>query len=129
MVTVQGDVLGASVGPAPSPGVPVAGPYSPFLTLSDADRQAAQARVATIKATANAAAFPEVELLMDVSDSTGASVDGLDARSFGVKDATAEVPAIAVYSNARTVARPRVLIVYDSYPDWWPSAAAKAAFD
>ncbi len=132
MVTVQGDVLGSPVGPAPTPGAPVAGPYGPYLNLSDADRKAAEARVATVKVTANAAAFPEVELLMDVSDSSGASVDGLAASSFTVKDGTEPLDSIALYSNARTIARPRVLVIYDSYPsypDWWPTASAKTAFD
>src|SRR5581483_4852166 len=99
MVTIQGDVLGSPLGPAPTPGTPVAGPYGPYLSLSDADRHAAEARVATIKVTANATAFPEVELLMDVSDSSGASVDGLAASSFGVKDGIAEPDSIALYSN------------------------------
>ena len=129
MVTVQGDVLGPAVGPSPSPGASVPGPYGPYLTLSDADRKAAEARVAGIKVAVNAAAFPEVELLMDVSDASGASVDGLDARSFAVSDAGTQVGAIAVYSNSRKVQRPRVLVIYDNFSGWWPSDAAKAQFD
>ena len=128
MVTVHGDVLGSPLGPAPSPGTPVAGPYGPYINLSDSDRKAAESRVAAIKVSANAAAFPEVELVMDVTDSSGASVDGLDATSFGVKD-LADRPAIAVYSNSRSVQRPRVLVVYDNFVGWWPSPAAKTAFE
>ena len=129
LVTVQGDVLGPAVAAPPAPGTPVDGPYGPLLSLSDSDRAAAEGRVATIKVSANAAAFPEVELLMDVADATGASVDGLDARSFTVQDGGAQIGAISVYSNARRQHRPRVLVIYDSYVDWWPSAAAKSKFD
>jgi len=129
LVTVQGDVLGPSTTPVAAPGTPSPGPYGPYITLTDADRLAAESRVATIKVSANASAFPEVELLMDVSDSSGASVDGLDARSFGVKDGSAPLTGLAVYSNSRTVMRPRVLVVYDNFSGWWPNAGAKAQFD
>jgi hypothetical protein len=129
LVTLQGDVLGPAVAAAPAPGTPVDGPYGPLLSLSDSDRAAAEGRVATIKVSANPAAFPEIELLMDVADATGASVDGLDARSFTVQDGGAQVAAISVYSNARRQQRPRVLVIYDSYVEWWPSAAVKSKFD
>ncbi|MFI5284235.1 MAG: hypothetical protein ACHQ0J_14050, partial [Candidatus Dormibacterales bacterium] len=132
LITVQGDVLGPPSGYSNSAG-PVTGPFGTMQSPSDADRAAAIARASSIRASANATAFPEIELQVAVNDSTGAPVDGLDVRSFTVKEEGAAVSALALYSNVRVQPRPRVLIVYDAYvgfaPDLFTSDASKAAFE
>ena len=129
VITVHGDVLTPANPPPLAAGAPLPGPYGAIQSLSDSDRATAQSRVASIKVSANASAFPDIELLMDASDSSGASVDGLDSRSFTIKEQGTALDAFTVYSNTRTQQRPRVLFVYDSYPEWFSSPAAKSKFD
>lgn len=132
LITVQGDVLGpASAAPTPSTGM--VGPFGTLQVLSDSDRTAALGRVTSIQAAANATAFDEVELEVAVSDATGAAVDGLDGRSFTVKEQGTPVDGFTLYSNVRVQQRPRVLIVYDGFvtfaPNLFTSDASKAAFE
>ena len=132
LITVQGDVLGpASAAPTPSTGM--VGPFGTLQVLSDADRAAALSRVTSIQAVANATAFQEVELEVAVSDAAGAAVDGLDARSFTVKEQGTPVDGFTLYSNVRLQPRARVLIVYDGFvtfaPNLFTSDASKAAFE
>ena len=131
-VTVQGDVLGpASAVPTPGAGTP--GAFGTVQVLSDADRASALARVASIGASANATAFTEVALELAVTDSTGSAVDGLDARSFAVKEQGTSVDSFTLYSNVKKQQRPRVLIVYDGYvafaPNLFKTEADKSAFE
>ena len=131
VITVQGDVLGPSTGGAsPSPAGSIDGPFGPIQVLSTADRAAALARASVIKGSANASAFPEIELELAVTDGSGAPVDGLDAASFSVKEQGTAVDGFAVYSNTAVQKRPRVLVVYDAaFVEMWPSAAVKASFE
>jgi hypothetical protein len=132
LITVQGDVLGpASVVPTEAAGM--AGPFGTLQVLSDSDRTTALGRVTSIKAVANAAAFTEVELEVAVNDSTGAAVNGLDSRSFAVKEQGTAVDSFTLYSNVKTQSRPRVLVVYDGYvafsPNLFKTDADKSAFE
>lgn len=124
VVTVHGDVLG----PADTPVTPGA-----ISELSSAERAAKLARVASLQVRANATAFPDIELTVSLLDASGASVDGLDAPSFTVKEQGAAVDGFALYSNTAVQRRPRVLVVYDTYVDFAPnlfaSAATKAGFE
>src|SRR5258708_7586676 len=129
---LQGDVLGpASAVPTPGAGTP--GAFGTVQVLSDADRASALARVASIGASANATAFTEVALELAVTDSTGSAVDGLDARSFAVKEQGTSVDSFTLYSNVKKQQRPRVLIVYDGYvafaPNLFKTEADKSAFE
>jgi hypothetical protein len=127
MITVHGDVLG------PAESTSTTGPYGSLKLLSGSDRSGALARVKTVAARVNSTAFPEIELSVSLTDSSGAPVDGLDAASFSVKEQGAAVSGFALYSNTAVQARPRVLVVYDAYVSFAPrvfaSAAAKTAFE
>ncbi len=127
MITVHGDVLG------PAESTSTTGPYGSLKLLSGSDRSGALARVKSVAARVNSTAFPEIELSVSLTDSSGAPVDGLDAASFSVKEQGAAVSGFALYSNTAMQARPRVLVVYDAYVSFAPrvfaSAAAKKAFE
>ncbi len=126
-ITVQGDVLQPSGGGAAAP---VQGPYGPLTQLSDADRRRLVGSVRSLRATANASAFPEVELEVSAIDASGAPVDGLDAAAFSVAEEGKTAGGFVLLSNAAAQRRPRVLVVYDApFADMWPSPAAKSAFD
>ena len=115
LITVHGDVLGpASTAAAPTGDL--AGPYGTFKLLSDADRTAALARAKSIQGIASASSFPDVYLEFAVNDSSGASIDGLDAPSFSVKEEGKAVDSFALYSNANAQPRPRVLVIYEGLP-------------
>jgi hypothetical protein len=87
--------------------VPVVGSLK---LLSGSDRSGALARVKSVAARVNSTAFPEIELSVSLTDSSGAPVDGLDAASFSVKEQGAAVGGFALYSNTTVQARPRVLV-------------------
>ncbi len=129
MITVHGDVLGPASATA-SPSGDIAGPYGTFKLLSDTDRTAALARAKSIRGSASATSFPDVYLEFAVNDASGASIDGLDAPSFSVKEEGKAVDSFVLYSNANAQPRPRVLIIYEGLPDPSPlkSDAAKQAF-
>lgn len=124
LISAQGDVFRAG------PDGRLDGPYGSIATLSEDARKAALARVATIQASADGAAFPEVELRLSVHDNGGGSVDGLDARSFVVTDTGTTVSSLAVRSNSKDARPPRVLIAYDTSSSiGWPTPAAKETFE
>lgn len=126
LITVRGDVT------TPAQDGPVDGPFGPIQVHSDSDRKQAQARVAAFQIAPNATAFPEVALEVNIVDTAGRSVDGLDARSFSLKEDGKPVAGFTVLSNVKTQDRPRVLVVYDtsfSVISWWPSRATKATFE
>jgi len=127
-ITVQGDVLAPPQGA--NPAASFDGPFGAIQALSDTDRKSAVARAASIRASANATAFPEVAVDFVVSDSTGAPVDGIDAASLVVKEQGSAVAGFTLYSNVNRQPRPRVLIVYDAKFSFgsWPSAAAENKF-
>ncbi len=129
-ITMQGDVLVPAAGATPAANGGIDGPFGTIPSLSDADLKQAVARAATIKASANATAFPDVELDFTVTDASGAGVDGLSAASFTVKEGGQAVPGFALYSNVKAQQRPRVLIVYDASINigGWSSAAAENTF-
>ncbi len=131
-ITIQGDVLGPASA-VPTPGAETPGAFGAVQVLSDADRASALARVASIAASANATAFTEVALELAVTDSSGSAVDGLDARSFTVKEQGSAVDSFTLYSNVKTQHRPRVLVVYDAYvafaPNLFKTNADKMAFE
>ena len=130
-ITLQGDVLSPPSGSNNDAAVPI-GAYGPMTSLSAGQLKSAVASVTTLKATAKASTFPEVELEVSVTDSAGNSVDGLDAASFSITDNGTVAPSIALMSNAASDNKPRILVIYDttgSVAETWPSAAAKAAFE
>ncbi|HEY3923346.1 MAG TPA: hypothetical protein VGL75_02195 [Acidothermaceae bacterium] len=130
-ITLQGDVLSPPSGSSADATVAI-GAYGPMTTLSASQQKAAIASVTTMKVTANASTFPEVELDVAVTDSAGNSVDGLDAAAFTITDNGTPASSIALMSNAASDNRPRILVIYDttgSVAETWPSAAAKAAFE
>jgi len=129
-ITIQGDLLMPPGGATPAANGDIDGPFGTIRSLSDADRKQAVARAASIQASINATAFPEVGVEFVVTDSSGAPVDGLDAASLVVKEQGNPVNGFALYSNVKSQPRPRVLIVYDArFLDMWPSASAKSKFD
>jgi hypothetical protein len=119
VITVHGDVLGPASATA-SPTADLSGPYGTFKLLSDADRAAALARAAAISGSAAADSFPDVYLEFAVNDSSGASVDGLDAPSFTLQEQGQPVGSFVLYSNAEAQPRPRVLIIYEGLPSPTP---------
>ena len=131
-ITMQGDVLpAATTGAAPAPGADIEGPFGTIKTITRADRVHAVARVASIKASVSAGAFPEIELHVAPTDATGVSIDGLDAAAFTIKEQGAPVDGFTLYSNVTKQQRPRVLVVYDANNvfGFWPNDAAKAIFE
>jgi hypothetical protein len=132
LITLQGDVMSPSGGASPAPEGSLDGPYGTIQTLSDSDRKLAIGRAAAIKAAANGTTFPEVEVQFTITDSAGASVDGLDATSLAVSEQGKPVSAFALFANVQSKDLPRVLIAYDtsgSVSDLWSSPAAKTAFE
>ncbi|HVC77489.1 MAG TPA: hypothetical protein VND96_13335 [Candidatus Micrarchaeaceae archaeon] len=113
-ITIHGDFLGSTTS-GQSGGMP--GPFGTIQVLSDSDRTAALLRAKAIRATASAASFPDVEVEFAVSDASGASIPGLDARSFSVKDQGKAVDSFALYSNSNDQPRPRILVVYEGLYD------------
>lgn len=129
MITVRGDQF-ASGSNTNAGGV--AGPFGVFQSRSDSERKAAITRVSSMKVAVNPSAFRDVTLEVALLDGAGASVDGLDARSFTVKEDGQPVPAFSVLSNNRTQTRPRVMIAYDtsgSVLSHWASGASRTAFE
>jgi hypothetical protein len=129
LVTVHGDV--ASQGGQVQAGA-MDGPLGRLTVLSDADRKKAVARAAGVKVSANATAFPDVALEVNLADASGAPVDGLDARAFSVKEGGLPVKGFTVYSNVRVQQRPRVMVAYDTSSSVllaWPNPADRAAFE
>ncbi|MFI5283568.1 MAG: hypothetical protein ACHQ0J_10650 [Candidatus Dormibacterales bacterium] len=132
LITLRGDVLSPPDGASPAPAGSIDGPFGTMQTLSASDRTAAIGRAAAIKAVANGTAFPEVEVQFTITDSAGASVDGLDATSLTVGEQGKQVSGFTLFANVQSKELPRVLITYDtsgSVSDLWPSAAAKTNFE
>lgn len=130
LITVHGDVAPQSQVPASS--AALNGPCGVIKVLSDADRKAAVASVASARVMPNGVAFPDVTLDVDLLDAAGTPVDGLDARALRVDEQGKAVDGFTVVSNVRTQKRPRVMIAYDlsgSVAGAWKSPAARAAFD
>ncbi len=127
-ITVHGDVLAPATGGAPDGSL--SGPYGVIAPLADADRRRLSASARSIRATANAASFLEVQLDVTIADANGSPVNGLDSQAFAVTEDGKTVGGFALYSNSSTQQRPRVLVVYDAaFVDMWPSAAAKSSFE
>lgn len=127
-ITVQGDVLAAAAGGSPDGSL--SGPYGVMAPLSDADRRRLSAAARSIRATANPASFPEVQLDVTITDGGGAPVNDLDSQAFAIAEDGKTLGGFAVFSNTATQPRPRVLVVYDAaFVDMWPSAAAKSTFE
>ena len=125
-ITVQGDVL-ASPGGASTD---LAGPFGTIAALSDSDRRRLAAGVRSIRAVANAASFPEVEVDVAVTDGAGVPVNGLDGQAFAVAEGGKAVDGFTLFSGTAVQQRARVLLVYDAaFQDMWPSATAKASFE
>jgi hypothetical protein len=133
LITVHGDVMPTSSrGASPAPGTPIDGPFGKNQVLSDADRKQAVARVASVRVAANATAFPEIALELDITNSAGQSVDGFDARSLSIHENGKSVDGFTVLANMRSQLRPRVLVAYDtsgSVTQWWPTKSARATFE
>jgi hypothetical protein len=130
-ITLQGDVLAPPQGSSDDT-ASLQGAYGAMTTLSDSQRKTAISRATTLQAVAKASTFPEVELDVAVLDSSGNSIDGLDASAFTIKDNGTTASSIALMSNAVASNKPRVLVIYDttgSVEETWPSAAAKATFE
>ncbi len=131
-ITLQGDILSQPNRSGSDDALVPQGAYGPMTTLSASQRTTAIASVSTLQATAKASTFPEIELDVAVLDSTGNSVDGLDAAAFSITDNGTTASSIALMSNAASSNRPRVLVIYDttgSVAETWPSAATKASFE
>ncbi len=127
-ITLQGDVLA----PSSSGATATQGVYGPMTTLSASQQKSAIASVTTLQATATATTFPEIQLDVAVLDSSGKSVDGIDATAFSVTDNGTPVPWLQLMSNSAGTGNPRVLVIYDttgSVAESWPSPAAKTAFE
>jgi hypothetical protein len=130
-ITLQGDVLSSS-NPSGDPTALTQGAYGPMTTLTASQRAAAIASVATMQATATATTFPEITLDVAVLDSSGNSIDGLDAAAFNVTEDATPVPWLELMANAAGPNVPRILVAYDttgSVAETWPSAAVKASFE
>ena len=131
-ITLQGDILSQPNSSGIDDALVPHGAYGPMTTLSASQRTTAIASVSTLQATAKASTFPEIELDVAVLDSTGNTVDGLDAAAFSITDNGTTASSIALMSNVAGSNRPRVLVIYDttgSVAETWPSAATKASFE
>jgi hypothetical protein len=129
-VTMHGDVLAPAVGGQPAANGAIDGPFGAIPALADADLKKAVANASAIRASVNAAAFPQVEIDFTVTDAGGSGIDGINAASFTVKEEGQKVPGFALYSNVHAQARPRVMVVYDAKYSFgnWKSAAAENTF-
>ena len=127
LITVHGDVAAGSA----QDGY-INGPLGQVRVVSESERNNAIASVANLKVAANASAFADVALDVDLVDVAGQPVDGLDAGALSVKEEGKAVGAFSLVSNVRTQKRPRVMIAYDvsgSVIGSWSSPAARAAFE
>ncbi|WP_413935158.1 hypothetical protein [Nitrospira sp. BLG_1] len=105
LFTIDGEIL-AEVTPEPLKG------NQRLLVLDDTQAQAETKRVTKLKATVNAASFPEIEVALSVTDAKGASVDGLGMSAFAVTEGTQPCRPILV-ANRQIDQRPRILVLYD----------------
>jgi len=106
----------------------IVGPLGPVL--SEPATGTSATAVANLTASANAQAFPTVDLSVSTLDATGRPVDGLPASAFQViEDGVPQT--VTLIGNA---VRPevRVLVVYDtsgSVADYWSSAKQRSTFE
>ncbi len=110
-----------------SPGGPVMGPYGSLAQSDPATHAAALAAVASLVATADGSAFPNVQLNVSALDAAGAPVFGLSQSDFLVSDETLTQTSTLLGNAAPTV---KLMLSYDcSASVKWPSAGAKNSFD
>lgn len=105
LFTIDGEVLVDAVSkePAKDPAI---------VSLDEKQSEAESQRVAKIDAVVNAASFPDIEVMLSVTDANGQAIDGLGMSAFDVSDGGQPSRPILV-ANRQVQRKPRVLMLYD----------------
>lgn len=124
LFTIDGEVLvDASIKePAKDPAI---------VALDDKQSEAESQRVAKVEAAVNASSFPDIEVMLSVTDAKGQAIDGLGMAAFDVSDGGQPCRPILV-ANRQVERKPRVLVLYDgslSITDSFGSVDKRSAFN
>ena len=124
LFTIDGEVLvDASIKePAKDPAI---------VALDDKQSEAESQRVAKVEAAVNASSFPDIEVMLSVTDAKGQAIDGLGMAAFDVSDGGQPCRPILV-ANRQVERKPRVLVLYDgslSITDSFGSGDKRSAFN
>lgn len=105
LFTVDGEVLvdAVSTEPAKDPAI---------ISLDEKQSEAESQRVAKIDAVVNAASFPDIEVMLSVTDAKGQAIDGLGMSAFQMFDGGQPCRPILL-ANRQVHRKPRVLMLYD----------------
>ncbi len=105
LFTIDGEVLvDASIKePAKDPAI---------VSLDDKQSESETQRVAKVEAAVNASSFPDIEVMLSVTDAKGQAIDGLGMSAFEVSDGGQPCRPILV-ANRQVQRKPRVLVLYD----------------
>lgn len=83
-----------------------------IVSLDEKQSELESQRVAKIDATVNTASFPDIEIMLSVTDAKGQAIDGLGMSAFQVSDGGRSCQPILV-ANRQVQRKPRVLVLYD----------------
>lgn len=124
LFTIDGEVLvdAMSQEPAKDPAI---------VSLGEKQSEVESQRVAKIDAAVNAASFPDIEVMLSVTDAKGHAIDGLGMSAFQVSDGGQPCQPILV-ANRQVQRKPRVLVLYDgsgSITESFSSADKRTSFN
>lgn len=105
LFTIDGEVLvdTSTKEPAKDPAI---------ASLDEKQSELESQRVAKIEATVNASSFPDIEVMLSITDAKGQAIDGLGISAFHVTDGGQPCHPILV-ANRQVARKPRVLVLYD----------------
>lgn len=124
LFTIDGEVLvdTSTKEPAKDPAI---------VALDENQSEAESHRVAKLEAAVNASSFPDIEVMLSVTDAKGQAIDGLGMSAFQVSDGGQPCQPILV-ANRQVQRKPRVLVLYDgsgSVTESFGSAEGFASFN
>lgn len=124
LFTIDGEVLvdTSTKEPAKDPAI---------VALDENQSEAESHRVAKLEAAVNASSFPDIEVMLSVTDAKGQAIDGLGMSAFQVSDGGQPCQPILV-ANRQVQRKPRVLVLYDgsgSIDEAFGSAEKRTAFN
>ncbi len=102
-----------------------------IVALDENQSEAESHRVAKLEAAVNASSFPDIEVMLSVTDAKGQAIDGLGMSAFQVSEGGQPSQPILV-ANRQVQRKPRVLVLYDgsgSVTESFGSAEGLASFN
>ncbi len=105
LFTIDGEVLVDALikEPAKDPAI---------VSLDDKQSESETQRVAKVEAAVNASSFPDIEVMLSLTDAKGQAIDGLGMSAFDFSDGGQPCGPILV-ANRQVQRKPRVLVLYD----------------